>query len=159
MAPRQLSADGAERDGIGKAIGTFARPPGKVSPRFANLEKLLRGAEGQIRSSRASGIIALDISVIINPDDSLVLSEDEGAQFIRDVLDGTHPVPSNVVIRHRYSDDWKAMEPYPLLDEALNVFSLSVNTAQPEDWPVYVAKLENDFAKRETGAGRVKTVP
>ena len=84
---------------------------------------------------------------------------DEGAQFIRDVLDGTHPVPSNVVIRHRYSDDWEAMEPYPLLDEALNVFSLSVNTAQPEDWPVYVAKLENDFAKRETGAGRVKTVP
>lgn len=83
---------------------------------------------------------------------------DEGAQFIRDVLDGTHPVPSKVVIRHRYSDDWEAMEPYPLLDKALNVFSLSINTAQPENWPEYVAKLEDDFAEREIGAGRIRTV-
>ena len=81
---------------------------------------------------------------------------DEGAQFIRDVLDGTHPVPSKVVIRHRYSDNWEAMEPHPLLNEALSVFSVAIHTAQPEDWPEAVAQLERDFANREIGMGRLK---
>jgi hypothetical protein len=80
---------------------------------------------------------------------------DEGAPFIRSVLDGSHPLPSKVVIRHRYYDDWKALEPYPLLSEALSVFSVAIHAAQPEDWPAYVAKLEEDFAKREAGAGKV----
>lgn len=81
---------------------------------------------------------------------------DEGAPFIRSVLDGTHPLPSKVVIRHRYSDDWEAMEPYPLLDKALNVFCIAIHSAQPEDWPTYVTQLEADFAKREVGTGRVR---
>ena len=82
---------------------------------------------------------------------------DEGAPFIRDVVSGVHPLPSKVVIRHRYSDDSDAMAPYPLLDEALNVFSLSINKAQPENWPEFVAQLERDFANREMGTGRKKT--
>ena len=81
---------------------------------------------------------------------------DEGATFIRSVLDGSHPLPSKVSIRHRYSDDWEAMEPYPLLNEALNVFSVAIHSAQPEDWSTYVAKLEEDFDRREIGAGRVR---
>jgi hypothetical protein len=81
---------------------------------------------------------------------------DEGAAFIGSVLDGTHPLPSNVVIRHRYSDDWEAMAPYPLLNEALSVFSIAIHSAQPKDWAAYVAKLEADFSKREIGAGRAK---
>lgn len=80
---------------------------------------------------------------------------DEGAPFIRSVLDGSHPLPSKAVIRHRYYDDWKALEPYPLLSEALGVFSVAIHAAQPQDWPAYVAKLEEDFAKREVGAGKV----
>lgn len=80
---------------------------------------------------------------------------DEGAPFIRSVLDGSHPLPSTVVIRHRYYDDWEALEPYPLLSEALSVFSVAIHAAQPQDWPAYVAKLEEDFAKREVGAGKV----
>jgi hypothetical protein len=84
---------------------------------------------------------------------------DEGAEFIRSVLDGTHSLPSKVVIRHRYSDDWEAMEAYPLLHKALNVFSVAIHAAQPEDWPNYVDQLEEDFANREVGAGRVRSRP
>ena len=81
---------------------------------------------------------------------------DEGGPFSRSVLDGTHPLPSKVVIRHRYSDDWEAMEPYPLLVDALGVFSIAIHSAQPEDWPEAVAQLERDFANREIGMGRLK---
>lgn len=57
---------------------------------------------------------------------------DEGGSFIREVLDGTQPVPSKVLIRHRYSDDPTAMESYPFLNEALNIFGIAIHTAQPE---------------------------
>lgn len=81
---------------------------------------------------------------------------DEGAPFIRSVLDGSHPLPSKVSIRHRYSDDWESIEPYPLLVDALGVFSIAIHSAQPEDWPIYVTQLESHFARREIGAGRVR---
>jgi hypothetical protein len=81
---------------------------------------------------------------------------DEGAAFIRSVLDGTHPLPSKVSIRHRYYDDWEAMEPYPLLVDALSVFGIAIHSTQPDYWPAYVAQLEEDFARREIGAGRVR---
>ena len=48
------------------------------------------------------------------------------------------------------------MEPHPLLNEALSVFSVAIHTAQPEDWPEAVAQLERDFANREIGMGRLK---
>ena len=79
---------------------------------------------------------------------------EEGAQFICDVLDGRHPLPSSVVIRHRYSDAPESMEPYPLLDKALNIFSLSIHTVQPSVLPQWLEQLESDFAEREVGAGR-----
>lgn len=82
---------------------------------------------------------------------------DEGAPFIRSVLDGSHPLPSKVSIRHRYYDDWDAMEPYPLLIDALSVFSIAIHSVQPDYWPTFVTQLEADFARREIGAGRVRT--
>lgn len=79
---------------------------------------------------------------------------DEGAPFIHQVLDGSHPLPSSVVIRHRYSDDPEAMEPYPLLDKALNIFSMCIHRAQPSVLPEWLVQLEDDFAHREIAAGR-----
>lgn len=80
---------------------------------------------------------------------------DEGRSFIREVLNGTQALPSKVLIRHRYSDDPAAMEPYPLLDRALSVFSVAIHAAQPENWPEVVETLERDFANRVVGAGRL----
>jgi hypothetical protein len=81
---------------------------------------------------------------------------DEGATFIKSVLDGTHPLPSKAFIRHRYSDDWDAIQPYPLLVDALDIFSIAIHSAQPDYWSDLVTQLEADFARREIGTGRVR---
>jgi len=81
---------------------------------------------------------------------------DEGAPFIHEVLDGSHSLPSSIVIRHRYSDDPEAMEPYPLLDKALNIFSMCIHKAQPSVLPEWLEQLEDEFAHREIGAGKRK---
>lgn len=73
---------------------------------------------------------------------------DESVSFVTGVLDGSHSVPSDVVVRHRYSDDDSAMAPFPLLKEAFSVFSIAIHKVQPENWPEVVAQLEADFASR-----------
>lgn len=78
------------------------------------------------------------------------------APFIRSVLDGTCFLPSEMVFNFRLYDEHGAFDPYPLLEEAVGIFSIAIHLAQPEDWATYVAQLEADFAKREIGAGRVK---
>lgn len=82
--------------------------------------------------------------------------DDEGAASIRSVLDGTHSLLSKTVIRHRYHDDWEAIEPCPLLVDALGIFSIATHSVQPEDLPASILKLEADFAKRDVGTGKVQ---
>ncbi len=84
------------------------------------------------------------------------LMYDDNARFIRSVLDGTEPVPSEVLIRYRDYDNPELTEPYPLLVDAMTVFKSSISSVQWATWPSYVAKLEADFANREIGTGRVR---
>ena len=74
--------------------------------------------------------------------------------FIRSVLDGTGLLPSEMTFNFRLYDEHRAFEPYPLLEEALNIFSIAIHAAQPDNWPTYVTQLEANFARREIGAGR-----
>lgn len=105
--------------------------------------------------AQRSGRVLLALLEEMRPDHPVAQSLHDWLEpFIRSVLDGTCLLPSEMTFNFRLYDEHGALEPYPLLEEALSIFSIAIHAAQPDNWPTYATQLEANFARREIGAGR-----